>query len=361
MDKRGEENLMLKNIIEILLAIIVIVMIISAGVVLFNTYFGKQKDMQAKGTANEIVQNLAKANETGKSSKMFLENPSGWYIVSFDASHDKNNDFEKPSDFFGKNTLCICEKGRIKKSCYPEICRQISMPLMKEGNPAFIKIGFKDLYFTNMKDYFEVSDKVIEITEPTDEEKIEFASTTADIEEKYSSINEIAAKHYPDVKGYFNDADDLKKFIEAIIDVESGGDPDIKSECGAAGMMQLMPDTAKKDLSMNVPDYALVCSGNCEGNYKGCSHAFECNRVTPEKCRETEDERFDALKNIDAGTRYIIGLINKFKDIQLALAAYNAGQGNVQEDCGSLADITSCPVNYPGRIYAGKVMGRYNS
>ena len=39
---------------------------------------------------------------------------------------------------------------------------------------------------------------------------------------------------------------------------------------------------------------------------------------------------FDIHENINAGTQYISQLLNRFdNDIELALAAYNAGQGNV--------------------------------
>ena len=156
MNKKGEENtLVLKNLIEFLLGIAVIAMILVIGIVIFRTYFGKQDDMQAKGTLERITQKLAETNETGKTGKMLLETPAGWWLVSFNASYDKNGDFEKPKEFFGKNTLCICEKGAIKKTCWPEICRQVSLPLMKDGKQLIIAISVKDLFIMNAKDYFE--------------------------------------------------------------------------------------------------------------------------------------------------------------------------------------------------------------
>lgn len=365
MNKKGEENtLVLKNLIEFLLAIAVIAMILIIGITIFHTYFGKQDDMQAKGTLDRITQMLYEKNSTGDSGKILLQAPEKWYVVSFNASYDKNGDFEKPNSFFGKNTLCICQKGSFKKTCFAEICRQISLPAMKEGKPLMIAIRPMDLFIMNAKDYFEFSDKTIEAKELSEKEKTELSWDVSKVEEKYgSSMDEIAAKYYPEVKVYFNSADDFKEFIEAIISVESSGVSDAKSECGAVGMMQLMPRTAR-DMGLKVPDYAEICNKGkwnaCIEPYKMCYYSFECNKITPENCKESEDERFDAMKNTDAGTKYIAKLINQLKNIQLALAAYNAGIGNVLDDCKPLADITSCPFDYAGRKYSDTIMGRYD-
>lgn len=80
--------------------------------------------------------------------------------------------------------------------------------------------------------------------------------------------------------------------LDAVIRVESAYNPNAVSSKGAVGLMQLMPETAKR--------YGVK------------------NRRDPEE-------------NIHGGADYLSDLLDLFKsDIKLALAAYNAGEGAVQ-------------------------------
>ena len=76
--------------------------------------------------------------------------------------------------------------------------------------------------------------------------------------------------------------------IHAVISAESGYNPFARSPKGAAGLMQLMPETAKR--------YGVK-------------------------------NRLDPAQNISGGARYLRDLIRMFNnDVQLAVAAYNAGE-----------------------------------
>lgn len=84
--------------------------------------------------------------------------------------------------------------------------------------------------------------------------------------------------------------------VKAVIHAESGYNPNAVSSKGAAGLMQLMPATAH-DL-----------------------------KVT---------DSFNPSDNIRGGVRYLRFLLDTFKgNVTLALAAYNAGLGNVAKHGG---------------------------
>ena len=80
--------------------------------------------------------------------------------------------------------------------------------------------------------------------------------------------------------------------VDAVIAVESGHNPGARSPKGALGLMQVMPDTALR--------YGIVDVAHPDNN-------------------------------IRAGTRYLRDLLTMFEgDVQLALAAYNAGENAVK-------------------------------
>jgi len=80
--------------------------------------------------------------------------------------------------------------------------------------------------------------------------------------------------------------------VRALIRVESADQPTARSHKGAMGLMQLMPSTARLYKVRNP---------------------------------------YDPKANIAAGVKHLKSLLDRFSTVDLALAAYNAGEGAVKK------------------------------
>ena len=120
--------------------------------------------------------------------------------------------------------------------------------------------------------------------------------------------------------------------IESLISYESSGKEKDVSPQGAVGLMQLMPATAKA-LGLKVPDYAKVTeNGRTYYRYKG-------ETISEEKIKKDGliDERFDAKKNIEAGTRYLLIDLGGKENIKNALGRY-IGTGSSGDVFGTTSE-----------------------
>ena len=107
-------------------------------------------------------------------------------------------------------------------------------------------------------------------------------SRTAPKAQIIAMIDKVAKKHGVD-----------QKLVRALVRQESGFNPNATSHCGAQGLMQLMPATAK---GLGVTD------------------------------------AYNPVQNVEGGVKYLKGLLNKYNgNVILALAAYNAGPGAVDK------------------------------
>ena len=124
-----------------------------------------------------------------------------------------------------------------------------------------------------------------------------------------------------------------ENLIYALIKAESNFNPDAVSHQNAKGLMQLMQSTAE-DLAKK------------------------------SKIELNNENILDPEINIQLGTKYIASLLEKYSCVEVALAAYNAGSGNVDKwiSSGKIkadgSDIENIPYKETN-TYVRKIMRDY--
>lgn len=155
----------------------------------------------------------------------------------------------------------------------------------------------------------EKSKKEVDTKSSNTEKKENVAATSNKSEVQNSATNVNAAitdddlpnaelspkmtQYMPNIKSAAQKYNLPAELIAGVIWQESRANPKAVSPCGAMGLMQLMPATAAH-LGVQNP--------------------------------------FDAAQNIEGGSKYIRQMLDRFNgNVNLAVAAYNAGPGNVEK------------------------------
>ncbi len=107
--------------------------------------------------------------------------------------------------------------------------------------------------------------------------------------------------------------------IASVINAESRFRIDAVSEKGAVGLMQVKPLTAEWVVKQIAQKNAEVINSS-ESNLKDMLYEAESK----------SGELLDPETNIRIGTFYLSYLLKKFDNVELALCAYNAGEGTVR-------------------------------
>lgn len=236
-------------------------------------------------------------------------------------THGNNNQYLSQKDFNtvkNPDLFVTLLSDKIKNIKDSEKLNSTMLPLNKNSLQRLIdlvQVQMNDYLFRELSKFDEDSDLPgfncdwVNFRETKNLE----ASIVSKIEHDPQKRKEI--KSPPEINGIIEHASKIydvdAELIRSVIRAESNFDANATSSKGAMGLMQLMPETAK-DLGVK----------NC----------------------------YNPVENIMAGTRYLKSLLNRYDgNIELTLAAYNWGMGNVERHPGRLPKET--------RTYIARING----
>jgi len=337
------------------------------AIVQFSSLFSTTppcEDPQTMASLESIISTINSLESEAK--KEILQLKKGCTLVPFSKGFiPPNQKINYPEQCQDKTCLCLCS-GTNKESC-------LIKPNCKVLN--FDKINLSGFKFATVGGEFEVTDYV-----PSYEDRIEDIAL-----KKEDNSLLICGKDSPKClgegvlieKGYIHEVilslentksnielykDAIQKahdaypdvpisLIQAVIAQESGGRYDAVSPCGAVGLMQLMPGTAKENgMKTTFEDSSSIsCNQDYARRLQAKRTEIKNSNFDAEQMKSQLiiiDERFDPEKNILISTAYLSKLLkdpSTSVDVKLVAAAYNGGTCNQEQTKGALCQSKSCP------------------
>jgi beta-N-acetylglucosaminidase len=248
MNKKG---MTLKTLLSMILTIMGLVLLIY-GLNKFLGFGCASTEKEQASAEAEQLQVFLDSLPLGETDNFMLLVPTKWYLRSFNPKT-----LGTPTEFFGKNVICICNKEDCKDLYY---CKEIKKPALVNNQNLNTKIEIKTLTIINTQDFYGVfEEKYVAYT---------FSNT---------QLDENLRTRYPNFVGLGTCIEDASKstgvpisFIIAVAALESG-----------AGTSALSQGTCSKG--------PAAYSNNLFGITKGETVGYEtCKWPTRECLTESE-------------------------------------------------------------------------
>jgi len=147
---------MLKESVNIIIAIICIAILISFGVIVYNALTNKHERDQAQAQLNEIVAKINKITKDGGEMNQLYTAPRGWILAYYDSAKvTANTLYTLPRSCNLKSCICICNpdmKSVLSKEAFSKYLKEYTSICDKDKLCSNINIKVYDPGFPMLFD-----------------------------------------------------------------------------------------------------------------------------------------------------------------------------------------------------------------